>query len=131
MRATSLRTLAILAGLVTAGEALALAVGMHLLSPGRNPWISLKNDLLLAIDVLNGLGLVLAATTSRAMRAPGLICALGVISILAHGYREWEVLARADNAFCANAPLFAMNSLKLLGLLAILGLIRWRATFSE
>jgi hypothetical protein len=34
-------------------------------------------------------------------------------------YREWEYLARASNPFCANAPLFVVNNLKLAGLLAV------------
>jgi len=39
------------------------------------------------------------------------------ISPVAHRYREWEYVVRADNAFCANGPLFAVNSVKLIGLL--------------
>ena len=41
---TRIRTLTLLTGLVIAGEALALVVGMRVLSPGDNPWVSLKSD---------------------------------------------------------------------------------------
>jgi hypothetical protein len=104
---------------VVAGEALALAVGMPVLSPGGNPWISLKNDLFLALDVLTGLGLVVVAATNKRVIPSGILYALILISVLAHGYREWEYLAGASNAFCANAPLFVVNNLKLIGLLSI------------
>jgi hypothetical protein len=49
-----------------------------------------------------------------------------VISVVAHGYREWEYLVGAANPFCANAPLFVLNNLKLIGLLVIAGLIGLR-----
>jgi hypothetical protein len=39
------------------------------------------------------------------------------LALLTHDYREWEHLARAGNPFCANAPLFVVNNLKLVGLL--------------
>jgi hypothetical protein len=102
------RALAILTGLLIAGEALVLAVGMHVLSPGGNPWISLKNDLFLALDVLTGLGLVVVAATTRRVAPSGILYALVLISAIAHGYREWEYLVGASNAFCANAPLFVV-----------------------
>jgi hypothetical protein len=115
------KTLTILTGIVIAGEALALAVGMHVLNPDDNPWISLKNDLLLGIDVVVGVGLVVVAANRGTSLASGIFHVLGSIALLTHGYREWEVLARAADAFCANAPLFAVNSLKLAGLLLIAG----------
>jgi hypothetical protein len=40
------------------------------------------------------------------------------LALLTHGYRDWEYVARASNPFCANAPLFVVNNLKLAGLLA-------------
>ena len=39
----------LLTGLVIAGEALALQVGMHFLSERNNPWISFKNALLVHV----------------------------------------------------------------------------------
>jgi hypothetical protein len=111
-----LRGFTIVTGLVIAGEALVLAVGMHVLSPNGNPWISLKNDLLLALDVMVGLGLVVFAVANRRTFLPGLLYVSVLISVVAHGYREWEYLIRVSNAFCSNAPLFVVNSPKLVAL---------------
>jgi hypothetical protein len=66
------RIASLLTGLTMAGEALALLVGMHILSAVDNPWISVKNDLFLALDIVAGLGLL---------------------------YHAWEYLARASNPF--------------------------------
>jgi hypothetical protein len=114
-----IKTLTILTGLALAGEALALVVGMHVLSPGDNPWVSLRNDLLLGLDVVAGVGLVIVAANRGGPLASSIFYALVCTAMVTHGYREWEVLARAGNAFCANAPLFAVNTVKLVGLLLI------------
>jgi hypothetical protein len=50
------RVIASLTGGVVSVEALELLVGMHFLSKGDIPWISVKNDLFLATDILAGLG---------------------------------------------------------------------------
>jgi hypothetical protein len=119
MSSTPFKVLTALTGIVIAGEALALAVGMHILSPADNRWISLKNDLFLGLDVIVGLGLVLVAAVSRRVVPSGILCVLVFSSVVARGYRELEYLIRTGNAFCANAPLFVLNNLKLIGLLAV------------
>ena len=49
-----------------------------------------------------------------------LLCpVLAYRTVLTPGYREWGYLARASNPFCANAPLYVVNNLKLAGLLAV------------
>jgi hypothetical protein len=118
---TWIKMLTTLTGIVIAGEALALVLGMHVLSPGGNPWISLKNDLLLGLDIVVGAGLLIVAANRGSPPASGIFYVLVCTALVTHGYREGEVLARAGNAFCANAPLFAVNSLKLVGLLPIAG----------
>jgi hypothetical protein len=112
----------LLTGLTMAGEALALLVGMHIPSAGDNPWISVKNDLLLALDIVAGLGVPYLLMGRRG--APYALYFLVSLAVLTHGYRVWEYLARAGNPFCANLPLFVVNNLKLAGLLfiAVLGL---------
>jgi hypothetical protein len=115
---------ALLTGLVVAGEALALLVGMHFLSEGYNPWISLKNDLFLALDIVTGLALVFLALVDRGATWHYALYSLVGLTLLTHGYREWEYLASAGNPFCANAPLFVVNTLKLVGLAAVLVLGR-------
>jgi len=107
-----------LTGLVIAGEALALMVGMHLLSEGANSWNSFKNDLFLLLDIAAALGLLVLALVHRGPAWPYVPGSLLVLSLVTHSYRDWEYLAGAANAFCANAPLLAVNNLKLALLLA-------------
>jgi hypothetical protein len=124
---TVLRIVTVLTGLVIAGEALALLVGMRVLSGAGNPWVSPKNDAFLGLDILAGLGLILVALLDSHLFASGAFYLLALTSLLAHGTRDWECLARVENAFCANVPLFAVNNLKLLGLLValVVGLGLW------
>ena len=132
MSSTLLRVSALLTGAVMAGEALALILGMHVLGSGSNPWVSLKNDVFLGLDLMAGLVIVVLAVGGRRLHASGWVYALVLISMVAHGYREWAYLARAGNAFCANAPLFAVNSVKLIGLLVIAaGAVALRLTASR
>jgi hypothetical protein len=111
---------AVVTGLAIAGEAVALLIGMHFLSEAENPWITLKNDLFLALDVGVGLGLVYLALAHRGVAWSYILYVLVGFGLLTHGYREWEYLAGAGNAFCANPPLFAVNTLKLAGLVTTL-----------
>jgi hypothetical protein len=103
-------------GLLIAGEAVALWLGMHIFSTQPNPWISLKNDALLLVDMATGVALV------SQWRLPGIAvtCGLAGIALFAHGYRAWEYCAKDRRAFCVNAPLFLFNNVKLAGLLGIL-----------
>jgi hypothetical protein len=110
----------LLTGLVIAGEAFALLVGMRFLSEGHNPWISFKNDLFLVLDIVAGLGLVYVALAHRGSGWPYALYSLVGLALLTHGYREWEYLAGSSNAFCANVPLFIVNTVKLVGLVAVL-----------
>lgn len=107
-------------GLFIAGEALALLVGMHFSSEGDKTWITFKNDLFLVLDIVLGLGLVYLALAHRGAAWPYALYVLAGLALLTHGYREWEYLAGADNAFCATTPLFVVNNLKLAGLVASL-----------
>jgi hypothetical protein len=111
-------------GLFIAGEALALLVGMHFSSQSDKSWVSVKNNLFLALDILAGLGLVFLALVQRGAAWPYALYALAGLALLTHGYREWEYLAGTDNAFCATTPLFVVNNLKLVGLVAVLILSR-------
>ncbi|MGD9049946.1 MAG: hypothetical protein PVF77_17975, partial [Anaerolineae bacterium] len=83
-----------------------------------------KNNLFLALDILAGLGLVFLALVQRGAAWPYALYALTGLALLTHGYRDWEYLAGTDNAFCATTPLFVVNNLKLVGLVAVLVLSR-------
>ena len=111
------RMASLLTALTMAGEALALLVGIHVLSAGDNPWASIKNNLFLALDIVAGLGLLYLVLARRG--APTALYFLVGLALLTHGYHEWEYMARASNALGANLPLFVVNSLKLAGLLAV------------
>ena len=114
---TALRIVALLTGLVIAGEAMALLIGLRIVGSGDDPWLCAKNDLLLALDLVTGLGLICAVFVKRGPMTPYVFFAAVAIALLSHLFREWEVIARAANPFCANTPLFVVNNLKILGLL--------------
>jgi hypothetical protein len=61
------RIASLLTGLTMVGDALALLVGMHIPSAGDNPWISVKNDLFLALDIVAGLVLLYFDHNASAM----------------------------------------------------------------
>ncbi len=110
-----------LVGLLIFGEACALLVGMHFLSSRSNPWISLKNDLFLGVDIITGLGLLFCAVAA-AGTAPGVAAYIFLAAAaLTHGYRLWEYAAGAANRFCINLPLFVFNDIKLVGVLIVAG----------
>lgn len=114
LSSTWFKVVTVLTGLVIAGEALALVVGMHILSPGNNPWISLKNDLLLGLDLIAGTGLIVLATVSTGAYIP-----MVLFADFHRDYHTWISYMGLAQPFCANVPLFAVNSLKLLGLLVV------------
>lgn len=114
-----LMTATIITGTIIAGEATALLLGMHLFSGGDNPWISSKNDLLLILDFITGVGMIYLAVTDPGFYDSPTFLILTNVALLTHGYREWEYLTGNNNAFCANLPLFIVNNLKLAGLVGI------------
>jgi hypothetical protein len=118
MSALPFRIITLFTGAVAAGEALALLVGMRILSGDDNPWISSKNDLFIVLDIMTGLGLVYVALAPPGAAWPYLFFLVAGLALLTHAYREWEYLAPAAHPFCANPPLFFVNNLKLAGLLA-------------
>ena len=117
MNAIKITTL--LTGLAIVGEALALLVGMHFLSGRHNPWISFKNDALLALDLFTGSAFVFLALRSG-VSGHSIFWNVWGVALLTHAYRDWEYLAQAANQFCLNLPLFVVNNFKLAGLITIL-----------
>ena len=116
MNATKIITL--LTGLVIVGEALALLIGMHFLSGRDNPWVSFKNDLLLALDIFTGSALVFLSLRNGVPGNP-IFWIMSGLTLLTHAYRDWEYLVQAANQFCLNLPLFLVNNFKLAGVITI------------
>lgn len=116
----ALQVVTILVGLVVAGEAAALAIGMHIIKKSESPWISLKNDLLLAFDVVVGLVLILLAIDAENFPQPLWFPLFVAIGLITHIFRIWEYLAGRNSTFCGNRPLFIINNIKFIGLLLIL-----------
>lgn len=112
-----LQATAVLLGIALAGEALAIFAGMRLLGGTKLPPPSPKNISLLGTDLAVGLGLLALALAGSADTAGTGFHGIIALGLASHGYREWEYLARRDGRFCVNLPLFALNNLKLAGLL--------------
>jgi hypothetical protein len=107
--------------LLILGEAIALLLGMHLLSGRGNPWISFKNDLLLGLDIAAGAGLLYLAAVNHGTSQSNFGLMVLLLGLFTHGYRVWEYLTNVTNKFCLNPPLFVVNNLKLGGLFLVFG----------
>ncbi len=115
-----LQIFTILVGLLVAGEAAALAIGVHIVKKSRSPWISLKNDLLLTLDVVVGLVLIMLAFDGEKFPQSPWFNLFIILGLLTHLFRVWEYLAGRKSPFCGNRPLFLVNNLKFVGLSVIL-----------
>jgi hypothetical protein len=119
-----LKVITITTGLVVAGEAAALLVGMYILSPQPNPWISGRNSFWVGLDIVCGIGLICLILMPESSLRDGLLMALALIATGSHAYREWEYFASsAASRFLVNVPLFVLNNVKLIGLILIAGMI--------
>lgn len=110
-----IKVVAIITGLLIAGEALALLIGMRAVGPVENPWLTPVNNTLLVLDLATGAGLVAFALLAQDLRSSALFFGLAVVAILTHSYRVWEVMAANPNPFCANLSMVIMNAIKLIG----------------
>lgn len=119
---TSLQILSLATAMTILGEAVALAIGLHLLGDHQGRWISRKNDGLLALDGLTGGGILITALVGGGDAVVGAVWALMVLlAILGHIYRQWEAGHRnLAPLFCFNRPLVLLNLVKLALLLATL-----------
>ncbi len=107
-------------GAIVAGEALALLIGMNL--TGQSEWAKIKNNGLALVDLFTGAALVYLLFTQGDLDGFPMFYALLSVIMISHGYREWEYVADQPVKFCANAPLFVMNSVKLVGSVGVLAL---------
>jgi hypothetical protein len=119
-----MKAITFITGLVVAGEALALLVGMYILSPQPNPWISGRNSFWVGLDIACGAGLICLILMSESSLRDGLLMVLALIAMGGHAYREWEYFASSEaSRFLANVPLFVLNNVKLIGLISIVGML--------
>jgi hypothetical protein len=114
-----LKAASVLTAALMAGEAIGLCVGMYLLSPRPNPWITARNTLWVVLDLACGIGLACLALRGGPRREAYML-ALVLPALGSHLYRAWEYLSRtAANPFLVNEPLWAVNSLKIAGLVIV------------
>ena len=116
----ALQIFTIFVSILVAGEAAALAVGIHIIKKSQSPWISPKNDLLLALDIVVGLVLILLAFDSANFPQPLLFPLFTILGLITHIFRIWEYRNYRESSFCGNKPLSVFNILKFVGLLIIL-----------
>jgi hypothetical protein len=110
-----------LTGTVIAVESLILCIGVRFSASEGERWICLKNDILVVADTITGMGLIVFALMFRRVSGlpyAGMFYVLIIISIVTHGYREWEYLTGVENKFFFNFPLFVFNNIRLFGLVA-------------
>jgi hypothetical protein len=121
----ALSIVSIVTGITISGEALALLVGMTLLSPQPNPWVIPINLFWLGLDILCGAGiLILAFLPGGGLAGQPVLMGITLVSLGAHLYRDWEFFTNhTSSRFLVNTPLFAVNNLRLLGLFIILVLL--------
>ncbi len=105
-------------GAVTAGEALALLIGMNLTD--QSEWAKIKNNGLALVDLVTGVALVYFLFALGDLGGFVMFYVLLAVILVSHGYREWEYVTDQPVKFCANAPLFVMNSVKLVGSAGVL-----------
>jgi len=117
---SALQVVTLIVGIVVAGEATALAIGIHIVKKSNSSWVSLKNDLLLALDVVVGLVLILMVFGSENFPPPVWFPVFVSIGLITHIFRIWEYLSDRTSSFCGNRSLFILNNLKFVGLLLIL-----------
>jgi len=103
-------------GSLILGEALALIIGAGIFIKPRPLWLNQKNFAFLADDIFFGIILLLCALDI--LKAPWIFWVSIISTFLSHVWRDAEYVAKFPNRFCANAGLFLVNNLKLLGLIA-------------
>ena len=126
---TALKIATILTAALVAGEAIALLIGMRLLSEPGNSWISTKNDLILALDIAEGFALLWLCWRRPTALGSAAFWLITLTGLFSHLYRELEYSARTSNPFLRNLPLLVVNHLKLFGLL-LMAILGWSVTSS-
>jgi hypothetical protein len=113
-----LKVITTLTGLLMVGEAFALLMGSLGTVGDAGGWLSFKNGLLLQVDIVTGLALILIALAMKDFPRSPVFYTVVLVAVAAHVFRDWEYFNGGRNVFLANLGLFALNNVKLGGLLA-------------
>jgi hypothetical protein len=103
-------------GMLVAGEALMLWIGVVVRNPD-SPWVTKAVRILLVLDIVSGAALAASADSSL------LIVPAAAVILATHAYRAWEYLSDQPERFCFNLRLFVFNLIKLLGAATVILLL--------
>jgi phosphatidylglycerophosphate synthase len=111
--------LSLVLGVIIVGEAILMFIGMYLPGKKENEWKTRFNLNTLLIDLSFGLIIIFNAFEHM----PLVIIALLAL-IVTHLYRGVEYFKKTKKGrFITNVPLFAVNTIKLIGLIVLLLII--------
>jgi hypothetical protein len=111
-----LKIITAVTGLLMVGEAIALLVGTLQSVGDAGGWLTLKNGLLLQVDIITGIGLILVALLVKDFPRSPIFYTVALIAVLTHVFRDWEYFNGGQNVFLENMVLFVFNNIKLAGL---------------
>lgn len=103
-------------GMLVAGEALMLWIGVVVRNPD-SPWVTKTVRILLVLDIVSGAALAASADSSI------LIVPAAAVILATHAYRTWEYLSNQPERFCFNLRLFVFNIIKMLGAATVILLL--------
>jgi hypothetical protein len=110
------KIITVLTGLIMVGEAVTLLVGTLQGVGETGSWLSLKNGLLLQVDIITGVALILIALLVKDYLGSPIFYAVMVIAVVTHVFRDWEYFNGVQNVFLVNRGLFILNNVRLAGL---------------
>lgn len=110
-------------GILVAGEALALYVGLFIIGKARSVWITPKNTRYLIADGLTGIVILPGIIWNGTLWFAVLSAVFILPSLVFHFQRTFDYLMKRKLAFCANQGLFVVNNLKLVLLFGLLFIV--------
>jgi hypothetical protein len=110
------QVISLLMGILVVGEAILLLIGMYGINKKQNEWKTRFNTNTLLIDIAFGTIIFFNAIENMPYKAVAI-----VVLIITHLYREIEYFYKEKkNRFIFNYPLFIVNTIKLIGLIALI-----------
>lgn len=111
--------ISLLMGILVVGEAILLLIGMYVINKKQNEWKTRFNTNTLLIDIAFGMIILFNAIENMPYKEVAI-----VVLIITHLYREIEYFYKEKkNRFIFNFPLFIVNTIKLIGLIALILLV--------